>query len=63
MHYHSANNIKNCTLVVQYFLIEVGGKNKGLKQIVNSEKGYVVKDNIETGFLNTIPLCHFGLMY
>lgn|SRR5690606_3983100 len=42
---------------------EVGGKNKGLKQIANSEKGFIVKDNIETGFLNTIPLWHFGLMY
>lgn len=42
---------------------EVGGKNKGLKQIVNSEKGFIVKDNIESGFLNTIPLWYFGLMY
>jgi predicted AAA+ superfamily ATPase len=42
---------------------EVGGKNKGLKQIKNAEKGYIVKDNIESGYLNTIPLWHFGLMY
>lgn len=42
---------------------EVGGKNKGLKQIKNVEKGFVVKDDIERGFLNTIPLWHFGLMY
>lgn len=42
---------------------EVGGKNKGLKQIANAEKGFIVKDNIERGFLNTIPLWHFGLMY
>lgn len=42
---------------------EVGGKSKGLKQIKNTEKGYVVKDNIESGFLNNIPLWHFGLMY
>lgn len=42
---------------------EVGGKNKGVKQIANSEKGFIVKDNIENGFLNTIPLWHFGLMY
>lgn len=42
---------------------EIGGKNKSLKQIVNSEKGFVVKDNIEMGFLNTIPLWNFGLMY
>ena len=42
---------------------EVGGKNKGIKQIANAETGFVVKDNIETGFLNIIPLWHFGLMY
>jgi predicted AAA+ superfamily ATPase len=42
---------------------EVGEKNKGLKQIKNAEKGFLVKDDIEKGFLNTIPLWHFGLMY
>ncbi|WP_114748541.1 ATP-binding protein [Pleomorphovibrio marinus] len=42
---------------------EVGGKNKGIKQIKNAEKGFIVKDDIEIGFLNTIPLWHFGLMY
>lgn len=42
---------------------EIGGKNKGGKQIAHSEKGYIVKDNIESGFLKTIPLWHFGLMY
>jgi predicted AAA+ superfamily ATPase len=42
---------------------ELGGKNKGKKQLKNVEKGYLVKDDIEIGFLNTIPLWHFGLMY
>jgi len=42
---------------------EVGGKRKGAIQIKNAENGFVVKDGIETGFLNTIPLWHFGLMY
>lgn len=42
---------------------EVGGKNKGLKQIKNAKHGFLVKDNIETSYLNTIPLWHFGLMY
>lgn len=42
---------------------EIGGKHKGLKQLHNSEKGFVVKDGIESGFLNTIPLWRFGLMY
>ena len=42
---------------------EVGGKNKGLKQIETAENGFLVKDDIESGFFNTIPLWHFGLMY
>ena len=42
---------------------EVGGRNKGQKQIKTVENGYVVKDDIENGYLNTIPLWHFGLMY
>ncbi len=42
---------------------EVGGRNKGQKQLKAVENGYVVKDDIESGYLNTIPLWHFGLMY
>lgn len=42
---------------------EVGGKNKGQKQIKDIENGYVVKDDIENGFLNIIPLWQLGLTY
>ena len=42
---------------------EVGGKNKGLKQIKNAPKGFVVKDDLEQGYLNILPLWHFGLLY
>lgn len=42
---------------------EVGGKNKKKKQIESVENGFVVKDDIEHGFLNTIPLWAFGLNY
>lgn len=42
---------------------EVGGKNKGRKQIQAAKEGFLVKDDIERGYLNTIPLWHFGLMY
>lgn len=42
---------------------EVGGKNKGQKQIKDIDKGYIVKDNIENGFLNVIPLWQLGLTY
>jgi predicted AAA+ superfamily ATPase len=42
---------------------EVGGKNKGQKQIKDVENGYIVKDDIENGFLNIIPLWQLGLTY
>ena len=42
---------------------EVGGKNKGKKQITDAKERYVVKDDIEFGSGNIIPLWAFGLMY
>lgn len=45
------------------YTFEVGGRNKGLKQIRGLNNGFVVKDSIELGYLNTIPLWQFGLTY
>ena len=42
---------------------EIGGKKKGQKQITEAEEGYIVKDDIETGFGNIIPLWTFGMNY
>lgn len=42
---------------------EIGGRKKGQKQISEVDKGYVVKDDIETGYANVLPLWTFGLMY
>lgn len=42
---------------------EVGGKKKGQRQIADSTEGYIVKDDIEVGYLNVIPLWAFGLNY
>ena len=42
---------------------EVGGKGKGKKQIADAKEGYVVKDDIEMGANNIIPLWAFGLTY
>ncbi|MFI3261891.1 MAG: ATP-binding protein, partial [Rikenellaceae bacterium] len=42
---------------------EVGGKSKGLKQLEGVQRGYIVKDGIEFGYLNTIPLWVVGLNY
>ena len=38
-------------------------KKKKQKQIEEVENGYIVKDDIESGYLNVIPLWMFGLNY
>jgi predicted AAA+ superfamily ATPase len=48
---------------IDVFDFEIGGKSKSNKQIKTVANGFVVKDDIESGFLNTIPLWHFGLLY
>lgn len=45
------------------YTFEVGGKNKALKQIQGINQAFIVKDDIELGYLNTIPLWQFGLTY
>ncbi|MCC8114736.1 MAG: hypothetical protein LIP03_12270 [Bacteroidales bacterium] len=50
-------------LVDDKYLFEVGGKNKGFAQIRNIEKSYVVRDGVEIGTTNKIPLWLFGLIY
>ena len=42
---------------------EIGGRKKGQKQIDSVKEGYIVKDDIEFGFSNIIPLWAFGLLY
>ncbi len=45
------------------YTFEVGGKKKGQRQIKDIANGYVVKDDIEHGYRNEIPLWAFGLLY
>lgn len=49
--------------LVDGYTFEIGGKKKGNAQILGVNNAYVVKDDIEFGFGNTIPLWHFGFMY
>lgn len=42
---------------------EVGGKNKKQKQLQGFDKGFVVKDDIEVGYMNVVPLWQLGLNY
>jgi predicted AAA+ superfamily ATPase len=49
-------NINNLTF-------EVGGKSKKQKQIEGLKNAYIVKDDIEYGYQNVLPLWAFGLNY
>jgi predicted AAA+ superfamily ATPase len=42
---------------------EVGGKSKSQKQIEGLKNAFIVKDDIEYGYQNIIPLWAFGLNY
>lgn len=49
--------------LVNGITFEIGGRNKKQKQIKDVENAYIVKDDIEYGSLNIIPLWQFGLLY
>ncbi|WP_321974111.1 ATP-binding protein [Paratractidigestivibacter sp.] len=48
---------------IQGATFEVGGKSKTRDQLKDVERGYVVKDDIEYGHGNVVPLWAFGLTY
>jgi len=54
---------KNADFVIDNYTFEIGGKNKQQKQIEKDGKSFVVKDEIEFGYRNVIPLWAFGLNY
>jgi predicted AAA+ superfamily ATPase len=50
-------------LINNKYLFEVGGKNKGFKQIKDIENSFVVADDIEIGSGSKVPLWLFGFLY
>jgi len=54
---------KKADFIIDNYTFEVGGKNKQQNQIKKDGKSFVVKDDIEFGYLNVIPLWAFGLNY
>lgn len=45
------------------YTFEIGGKNKGHRQIMGIENAFLALDNIEAGYSNKIPLWLFGFLY
>ncbi len=54
---------KNADFIIDNYTFEAGGKNKQQNQIEKDGKSFIVKDDIEFGYLNVIPLWAFGLNY
>ena len=49
--------------IINDYTFEVGGKNKQQTQIEKDGKSFIVKDDIEFGYQNVIPLWAFGFNY
>jgi len=64
----SQNNIlhisnKGDFIINEKYHLEIGGKNKGFKQIKDIPNSFVVADDMEVGFGNKLPLWLFGFLY
>ncbi len=60
---HTVFNSPVSDFLIDGKTFEIGGRRKGQKQIAEAKEGYVVKDDIETGIGNVIPLWAFGMNY
>jgi predicted AAA+ superfamily ATPase len=54
---------KKADFMIEQYYFEIGGKNKQQNQIEKDGKSFVVKDDIEYGYQNVIPLWTFGFNY
>ena len=61
--HHDVLSSSKSDFVIGGYTFEVGGRGKGQKQLADFAEGYIVKDDIEVGYLNVIPLWCFGLNY
>jgi predicted AAA+ superfamily ATPase len=50
-------------LINNKYTFEIGGAGKTNRQIKDTPNSFVVQDNFETGFGQTIPLWMFGFLY
>ncbi len=60
---HKVTSSPVADFLVKGHTFEVGGKSKKQKQIKNVNDAFVVKDDIENAYMNTIPLWTFGFNY
>lgn len=60
---HHITASKDTDFIIGKYSFEIGGKNKNKKQILDIDNAYLVKDDIEFGYQNILPLWAFGLNY
>lgn len=60
---NAVTSSRDSDFCIGQYTFEVGGKRKGKKQIADIKNGIVVRDDIEYGTGQFIPLWHFGLNY
>jgi len=60
---HKVTASEYADFIIGNYTFEVGGKNKKKKQIAGIDQAFVVKDDIEYGYGNTIPFWAFGMNY
>jgi predicted AAA+ superfamily ATPase len=54
---------KKGDFIINDYIFEIGGKNKTNSQIKNLNNAFIIKDDIEIGRKNIIPLWLFGFLY
>lgn len=60
---HSITSSSVSDFKIDKYTFEIGGKSKGKTQIENVENAFLVKDDIEYGYMQSVPLWAFGLLY
>jgi predicted AAA+ superfamily ATPase len=60
---HEVSSSKIVDFQVEDFLFEIGGKSKSMQQIKDLDQAFIVKDDIEFGYQNILPLWTFGMNY
>lgn len=60
---HSVTSSRESDFRVGKYTFEVGGKNKKHEQIRDIPDSFIVKDDIESGYGDVVPLWTFGLLY
>lgn len=60
---HDITSSKISDFNIKDYTFEIGGSSKNQKQLPKGEFSFLVKDDIEFGHLNIVPLWAFGLNY